>query len=129
MNNQLSFSCIEFAAKKKITRRERFLAEMEELVPWAELVSLRKPMPCLRYTINFLGIFGSGLSRWHFARSSEGGSSQPQTAWPEPHQSKYRFLFRCPKPSSRGDIAESSSKLMSASGSGMPGDRKTCAGC
>ncbi len=31
---QTSFAQAEFAAKKKITRRERFLAEMEQAVPW-----------------------------------------------------------------------------------------------
>jgi transposase, IS5 family len=30
---QLSFADAEFAAKKKTTRRERFLAEMEQVVP------------------------------------------------------------------------------------------------
>ena len=31
---QLSFAQAEFAAKKKVTRREQFLAEMEQVVPW-----------------------------------------------------------------------------------------------
>jgi IS5 family transposase len=31
---QTSFAQAEFAAKKKITRRQRFLAEMEQAVPW-----------------------------------------------------------------------------------------------
>jgi IS5 family transposase len=30
---QTSFSSAEFAAKKRITRREQFLAEMEQVVP------------------------------------------------------------------------------------------------
>ena len=43
MPRQTSFSQAEFLAKKKVTRRERFLAEMEELVPWARLTSLIEP--------------------------------------------------------------------------------------
>ena len=34
---QSSFSELEYAAKKKVTRRDRFLAEMEALVPWSAL--------------------------------------------------------------------------------------------
>jgi IS5 family transposase len=33
-----SFAQAEFAAKKKTTRRERFLAEMGQVVPWAALL-------------------------------------------------------------------------------------------
>ena len=39
----MSFSASEYAAKKKVTRRERFLAEMEEVVPWKALVELIEP--------------------------------------------------------------------------------------
>src|SRR5438067_9155490 len=38
MQRQGSFSQAEYAGKKKQTRRDRFLAEMEEVVPWARLV-------------------------------------------------------------------------------------------
>lgn len=34
---QTSFSELEYAAKKKLTRRDRFLAEIEEVTPWAAL--------------------------------------------------------------------------------------------
>ncbi len=34
---QSSFSELEYATKKKVTRRDRFLAEMEALVPWSAL--------------------------------------------------------------------------------------------
>jgi IS5 family transposase len=34
---QTSFAQAEFAAKKKITRRERFLAEMEQAVLWSRV--------------------------------------------------------------------------------------------
>jgi IS5 family transposase len=43
MERQTSFAQSEFAAKKKQTRRERFLAEMEKSVPWQRLVALIEP--------------------------------------------------------------------------------------
>jgi hypothetical protein len=43
MNKQLSFSVSEYAGKKKATRRERFLGEMEEVVPWGKLIALIEP--------------------------------------------------------------------------------------
>ena len=43
MNQQLSFAQAEYAGKRKVTRRERFLAEMEKVVPWARLVSVIEP--------------------------------------------------------------------------------------
>jgi IS5 family transposase len=41
--NQMSFGDAEYAAKKKRTRREIFLAEMEQVVPWKALVKLLEP--------------------------------------------------------------------------------------
>lgn len=43
MESQLSFGAREYSSKKKITRREKFLAEMEEVVPWKALVGLIEP--------------------------------------------------------------------------------------
>jgi IS5 family transposase len=43
MKQQLSFAQAEYARKKKTTRRERFLAEMEKVVPWARLVAVIAP--------------------------------------------------------------------------------------
>ena len=43
MERQISFSQSEFISKKKQTRREKFLNEMETMVPWARLVALIKP--------------------------------------------------------------------------------------
>jgi transposase, IS5 family len=40
---QISFADAEFAAKRKVTRRERFLAEMERVVPWAALLTALAP--------------------------------------------------------------------------------------
>jgi transposase, IS5 family len=43
MVSQTSFAQAEFATKKKTTRREKFLGEMEQVVPWARLVALVVP--------------------------------------------------------------------------------------
>ena len=43
MTHQPSFSQAEFAAKKKITRREKFLARMEQLIPWGKLLAVIEP--------------------------------------------------------------------------------------
>ena len=43
MKQQLSFAHSEYAGKKKVTRRERFLGEMEKVVPWARLCAVIEP--------------------------------------------------------------------------------------
>lgn len=43
MERQTSFAQAEYAGKKKTTRRERFLGEMEQVVPWVRLVTLLTP--------------------------------------------------------------------------------------
>jgi transposase, IS5 family len=43
MERQRSFAQAEYAQKKKTTRRERFLNEMEKVVPWAKLVGCIQP--------------------------------------------------------------------------------------
>jgi IS5 family transposase len=43
MEQQMSFAQSEYAMKKKVTRRERFLGEMEQVVPWERLVAVIKP--------------------------------------------------------------------------------------
>ena len=40
---QLTFGDAEFASKGKTTRRERFLAEMDQVVPWKSLLGLIEP--------------------------------------------------------------------------------------
>ncbi|MCG3171195.1 MAG: IS5 family transposase ISBmu2 [Pseudomonadales bacterium] len=40
---QVSFSDAEFAAKKKVTRRERFLSDLDRLVPWQALAAVIEP--------------------------------------------------------------------------------------
>ena len=40
---QKSFSDLEYAAKKKLTRRDRFLAEIEKVTPWSKLHQLIEP--------------------------------------------------------------------------------------
>ena len=42
MEQQMSFAQSEYAMKK-ITRRERFLGEMEEVVPWERLMEVIRP--------------------------------------------------------------------------------------
>tara|TARA_R110000850_G_scaffold16079_17_gene50241 strand:- start:36158 stop:36370 length:213 start_codon:yes stop_codon:yes gene_type:complete len=37
---QMSFADAEYAGKRKQTRRERFLNEMDQVVPWTPLVEL-----------------------------------------------------------------------------------------
>ena len=39
----MSFAQNEYAGKKKVTRRERFLGEMERVVPWARLCAVNEP--------------------------------------------------------------------------------------
>ncbi len=41
--NQMSFGDAEYAAKRKKTRRELFLEEMEQVVPWRSLLKLIEP--------------------------------------------------------------------------------------
>ena len=43
MPTQTTFSELEYAAKKKLTRRDRFLAEIEAVTPWRELVAVIEP--------------------------------------------------------------------------------------
>lgn len=40
---QTTFASMSYSAKKRRTRREKFLAEMEQVVPWAKLVALIEP--------------------------------------------------------------------------------------
>jgi len=37
------FSQVEFEGKKRLTRRERFLDEMENIMPWADLLAMIEP--------------------------------------------------------------------------------------
>ena len=43
MKTQTSFSDLEYAAKKRRTRRDRFLGDIDEVTPWPELVSVIEP--------------------------------------------------------------------------------------
>jgi len=42
--SQRSFASAEYAMKKKRTRREKFLAEMERIVPWGRLIAVIEPL-------------------------------------------------------------------------------------
>jgi IS5 family transposase len=43
MPKQMTFASLAHSTKKKVTRREKFLAEMEAVVPWSRLVVLIEP--------------------------------------------------------------------------------------
>jgi IS5 family transposase len=43
MPQQLTFAEAEYSAKKKVTRREQFLTEMEQVLPWSAMQALIKP--------------------------------------------------------------------------------------
>jgi len=71
---QLSFATLDHRHKKKRTKREVFLAEMEAVVPWALLLALIEPYypkagngrrPCLSASIR--------LNRGHLRMLGIGG--------------------------------------------------------
>ena len=41
--SQMSFSSLAYSEKKKVTRREQFLSEMDQVTPWAALEALIEP--------------------------------------------------------------------------------------
>lgn len=43
MNEQRTFMSVVYASKRKTTRRERFLHEMDAVVPWTQLEALVAP--------------------------------------------------------------------------------------
>ncbi len=43
MANQRTFVSLAWSANGKVTRRERFLAEMDAVIPWARLMALIEP--------------------------------------------------------------------------------------
>jgi IS5 family transposase len=43
MEKQMSFAQAEYAGKKRTTRREKFLRDMEKVVPWGRLVGVVEP--------------------------------------------------------------------------------------
>ena len=55
----MSFSQAEYGAKKKLTRRDIFLAKMEQVVPWSRLIRMVEP---------------------HYPKSGKRG--RPPTGWP-----------------------------------------------
>ena len=42
--SQLTFASSEYAMKKKRTRREKFLGEMDRIVPWSRLIAVVEPL-------------------------------------------------------------------------------------
>jgi len=43
MKRQISFAEAECTSKKRVTRRQRFLTEMNSVVPWARLLAALEP--------------------------------------------------------------------------------------
>ncbi len=43
MSDQQTFASVAWTRKGKVTRRERFLGEMDRVIPWARLIALIKP--------------------------------------------------------------------------------------
>ena len=43
MSKQRTFASMAWAHKGKVTRRERFLAEMDAVIPWTRLIALTEP--------------------------------------------------------------------------------------
>ena len=42
--DQMSFGDGEYASKRKRTRREKFLGEMDQVIPWSILLNLIEPL-------------------------------------------------------------------------------------
>ncbi|CZT30151.1 hypothetical protein PCPL58_3695 [Pseudomonas cerasi] len=42
--NQMTFADAEYAGKRQQTRKELFLIEMDQVVPWAGLIALIDPI-------------------------------------------------------------------------------------
>src|SRR4029077_2725183 len=78
MQRQGRFSQGEYAGKKKQTRRDKFLAEMEQVVPWARLVERLRPL----YPKGERGRLARS-SRMMPARAEEGarGRTAPSRRW------------------------------------------------
>lgn len=43
MNGQMTFADIEYANRKRVTKKETFLNQMEEIIPWVDWVDLIRP--------------------------------------------------------------------------------------
>jgi len=54
--DQLSFASLDYAAKKKRTKRDVFLAEMAAVVPWVALEAVIEP--------RLVRMAGGGLFHW-----------------------------------------------------------------
>ena len=64
MGNQRTFASLTWQAKGKVTRRERFLAEMDGVIPWTRLLGLIAPhYPKAGNWIHSIGPQTS-LSKW-----------------------------------------------------------------
>ncbi len=55
--SQMSFSDFEYAGKRKQTRRERFLAEMDQVVSWTGLFAGKKACRCAKAPLSTQPLF------------------------------------------------------------------------
>ena len=89
MQRQGSFSQAEYAGKKKQTRRDKFLAEMERVVPWARLVERLRPF----YPKGERGRPPIGLERMLrlYTFCSSNGTGWPTRPW----RTRFTIAKRC----------------------------------
>ncbi len=87
----MSFASLAYESKKKKTRREKFLEEMNQVIPWKELLQIineyypkagngRQPMPMER----MLRIYF--MQQWFTTRFTTSGTGYPTRRW------KMRFM-------------------------------------
>ena len=43
MPNQYTFSDMEYSNRRKVTAREKFLTQMDEIIPWEDWVAIIQP--------------------------------------------------------------------------------------
>ena len=68
MAYQVSFASLDFAAKKKRTKRDVFLAEMAVVVPWGKLQALNREFYVGRVISPVRRRFALALSRHRIIR-------------------------------------------------------------
>ncbi len=48
--NQITFSDMEYSGRKRVTQKEKFLQEMNDIIPWADWVSKIQPYYLLSHS-------------------------------------------------------------------------------
>jgi hypothetical protein len=85
MGNQRTFASLAWNGKGKVTRRERFLAEMDAVIPWSRLIRLiEEAVTVVKRRLNTY-IVRTGNPAWRhqidraIAPIGEGGDEEPTT--------------------------------------------------